>query len=546
LALDDVSKKATRSVKSVGTPGDFGLESEDEAPDRNDWCVFSTRFRIIGPHKSVALSGGSPADLSALEIESPEGFDALAYAGTGDDLSKKLAEAARSKSGESTRAISPPSGLFGTANTLDQPFPAGLSGAANNAVQVLELRARDAAGRVELPVGKEIKITPKTALSKSEAIVPFGYDEESGLYFPVGYTDNEGVVHIEQLPPPSEGFIEDMGMEKEKSLGGSIKLFFQKVAWSRITGVKEYDRLSLHRKDENGKRTEIEYLGSQRTQANAVQIAEALGNGEALLLVHGIIGDTKEMVDSVFAHEALYQPFAGVLAYDYENLTSGIEASAQKLKQMLSDCGFGDGKRLTIVAHSMGGLVSRYLIEHLEGDRFVKKLIQCGTPNSGSEIADFRRKVTGWLVAGMNGIALFQPYMAAAAFLGKRLEKAVFRTLDEMDSDSAFLAKLNGKNKARPDVPYYLIGGDTREIAVTHPEDASLLEKIFGTLKTRGLYTGLDLAVFDKAPNDMAVKVERMQHLPWGGHDQAEIVDCDHVSYFVDEGSLGKIGGFLG
>jgi len=212
---------------------------------------------------------------------------------------------------------------------------------------------------------------------------------------------------------------------------------------------------------------------------------------------------------------------------------------------MLLDCGFGDGKRLTIVAHSMGGLVSRYLIEHLEGDRFVKKLIQCGTPNSGSEMADFLRKVTGWLFAGLNGVSIFQPYMAVASFLGKRLEKAVFRTLEEMDPCSSFLAQLNAPGKARPGVPYYLVGGDTREIAVTHPEDASLLEKIFETLKTRGLYTGLDLAVFDKAPNDMAVKVDRMKHLPWGGHDQAEIVDCDHVSYFGDKESLGKIGGFL-
>ncbi len=546
LTLEDVPLRSTRSVKSTRAGrGDLFLENEADTPDRNDWCVFSTRFRIVGPHKNVALSGGSTADLSAFEIESPEGFDALAYAGTGDDVAKKLAEIRHAKSSESTHAIAPPPDLFGAANTLDQPFPAGLSGVSNNSVQVLELRAREEGSLPVLPPGTTIRIKPKNSMGVHETIVPFGYDEQSGLFFSVGYTDGAGTVHIEQLPPPSSLTIEDRRLEKEKSLGGSIKLFFQKVAWSRITGIKEYDRLSLHRKDTTGALSEIAYLGSQRTLAKAAQIKQALGNGNTLLLMHGIIGDTKEMVESVFEREALYQPFVGVLTYDYENLTSGIEATAQKLKQMLIDCGFGDEKRLTIVAHSMGGLVSRYLIEHLEGDRFVKKLIQCGTPNSGSEMADFRRKLTGWLAAGMNGVMLFQPYMPVASFLGRRLEKGLFRTLDEMDPDSDFMAKLNASGKSSPEVPYYLIGGDTSQIEVIFPEDTSLIKKIFALLSTHGIYQGLDHAVFDKAPNDMAVKVERMKDLPWGRHHDTQILKCDHVSYFTNTDSLGQIEGWI-
>ena len=536
LKLDDSPKMTSRS-------SDFTLERQDEAPDQNAWCVFSTRFRIIGPHKSIALQGGTSADLSAFKIEAPEGFQALAYAGTGDDITKKLAEAKRSKSAQSTNAIAPPSDLFGDANTLDQAFTAGISGAANNNIQVLELRASEPGSEVVLPQGREIKITPKSALGKAETIVPFGYDEESGLYFPIGYTDQAGVVHIEQLPPPSEGIIEDLstGGEKDKSLGGSIKRFFQKVAWSRLTGVKEYNRLSLHHRADDGHITEVVYFGSESSKDKAEQISKAVGRGAVLLLVHGIIGDTKGMVEAVFSSDALHRPFTGILSYDYENLNTGIEASAQKLKDMLQACGFGEERRLTIVAHSMGGLVSRYLIEHLEGDRFVKKLIQCGTPNSGSEMADFRRKLTGWLFAGLNGVSIFQPYMAAAAFLGKRLEKGLFRTLDQMDPDSPFLAQLNAAEKPRPGIPYYLVGGNTGDIKAQYPDDASLLERIFGVFKKRGIYTGLDLAVFDSDPNDMAVKVERMKHLPWGGHNSATIVDCDHVSYFVDAGSLGKI-----
>lgn len=536
LKLDDQPNLKTR--------GDLGFSREnDDTPEQPDWCVFTTRMITVGAKKGHFLQNGGSIDFSAFKIEAPEGFQALAFAGTGDDVTKKLAEAKRSKSAQSTNAIAPPSGLFGDANTLDQTFPAGISGAANNSIQVLELRASEPGSEVVLPRGQEIKITPKSALGKAETIVPFGYDEESGLYFPVGYTDQAGIIHIEQLPLPSEGIIEDLrtGSERDKSLGGSIKLFFQKVAWSRLTGVKEYDRLSLHLRAGDGSVTEIAYLGSERSKDKAEQIARAIGGGEALLLIHGIIGDTKGMVEAVFSSDALYSSFAGVLSYDYENLTSGIEASAQKLKEMLQACGFGEERRLTIVAHSMGGLVSRYLIEHLEGDRFVKKLIQCGTPNSGSEMADFRRKVTGWLFAGLNGVSIFQPYMTVAAFLGRRLEKGLFRTLDQMDPDSPFLAQLNAHGKPRPGIPYYLVGGDTGDIKAQYPDDASLLERIFGVFKERGIYGGLDLAVFDNDPNDMAVKVERMKHLPWGRHDSATILACDHVSYFVDEKSLREI-----
>jgi pimeloyl-ACP methyl ester carboxylesterase len=545
LELDDQPSVAYRSSKSLRSD----LAFEEDASDLPDWCVFTSRFRLVGPNKHCALHSGSVANLGAFEVEVPEGFEALAYAATGDDVSRKLDLLKQQRSIGTARAFAPPSGLFGNANTLDQAFPAGHCAAADNSVQVLELSPVAKGVRVELPAGKTLKIRPKTAPAASnglEAIVPFGYDEESGLYYPIGYSDGEGVVHIEQLPAPSEGQLERAGDINERSLGGSIKLFFQKVVWSRLSGAREYNRLSLHQRAEDGNIRSTDYLGSARTKNQAKAIAEALQGGEALLLIHGIIGDTTEMVKVAFETEALYKPFAGVLSYDYENLNSGIEAAAANLKEMLQACGFGEEKRLTIVAHSMGGLVSRYFIEHLGGDRYVKKLIQCGTPNGGSEIADFRRKVTGWLFAGLNGISIFKPYMGVASFLGKRLEKGLFRTLDEMDPDSTFLAKLNASSKSSPKLPYYLVGGDTSRIELQFPEEASRLKKILEAVKSRGIYTGLDLAVFDKAPNDMAVKVERMKHLPWGAHERTEVLPCDHVSYFVDEKSLKKLEEWVG
>lgn len=543
LELDEVRVKPRSVERDKEMERDIDYYEED-LRDQNDWIVFDTRFRIVGPNKGLSLSSNQVANFQSFEVEVPEGFEAMAYAITNDDIINNLDEIKRSKSQQSVQTFFPSPQLFGNANLDDIPFPSEIGSVINNSVQLLELKAKEDSGQLILSPGQEIKIKPKFPLGEGETIVPFGYDEESDLYFPIGYTDDSGLIRIEQLPPPSQGIVENLNNQsiQEKGLGSSIKLFFQKVIWSRVTGVEEQDRLTFHQRNDDGSVSEITYLGSERTQDKATQIAQVAKEGDVLLLIHGIIGDTKGMVQAVLESEALHGSFTGILSFDYENLASGIDKTAEKLKKMLVQCGFGESKRITILAHSMGGLVSRHLIEHLEGDRFVKKLIQCGTPNSGSELADFRRKVTGWLYAGLNGVAIFKPYMVAAAFFSKRLEKRLFHTLEQMDPDSDYLkSQLNATNKSRPDSTYYLIGGNTQEIAVTHPEDASLLERIFTTMKSRGIYTGLDLVVFNQAPNDMAVKVERMEHLPWGKHDYAEIFDCDHMSYFIDERCLEQL-----
>ncbi len=44
---------------------------------------------------------------------------------------------------------------------------------------------------------------------------------------------------------------------------------------------------------------------------------------------------------------------------------------------------------INIVAHSMGGLVARYYIQKLGGDRFIKNLITLGTPHQGAKLSRY-------------------------------------------------------------------------------------------------------------------------------------------------------------
>jgi triacylglycerol esterase/lipase EstA (alpha/beta hydrolase family) len=100
-----------------------------------------------------------------------------------------------------------------------------------------------------------------------------------------------------------------------------------------------------------------------------------------VVLVHGIIGDT-------FGMGARLAPGADdvFLTFDYENLNTSIEQTSAGLKQRLAAAGLNEGhsKNLVVIAHSMGGLVSRWFIERLVGYKIVSRLILCGTPNAGS------------------------------------------------------------------------------------------------------------------------------------------------------------------
>ena len=95
-----------------------------------------------------------------------------------------------------------------------------------------------------------------------------------------------------------------------------------------------------------------------------------------LICIHGIIGDTRGIAAGVLAAN----PKELVLTFDYENINTTIEENAQLLKDRLAAAGLvaGHGKTVQIAAHSMGGLISRWFIEQLEGGGVVQSLVGIG------------------------------------------------------------------------------------------------------------------------------------------------------------------------
>ena len=192
-----------------------------------------------------------------------------------------------------------------------------------------------------------------------------------------------------------------------------------------------------------------------------------------------------------------------VLALDYENLDTPIERSGSDLAAALARVGVvpgGDGPRLTIVAHSTGGLVCRCFIERHGGAAVTDRLITCGTPHQGSP---WPRVQDGPLA--MLGLTLNLPTAAdrpgaavgsALAFLGRASER--FDTsLDEIRPGSDLLQTL--ATAPDPGVPYTAVGG-TQPLPYGTDQDraARIVRKLTGT--------AFDV-VFASERNDIVVSV---------------------------------------
>ena len=143
-----------------------------------------------------------------------------------------------------------------------------------------------------------------------------------------------------------------------------------------------------------------------------------------------------------------------ILTFDYENLHTSIEENARLLKERLIAAGLGPrhGKTLHI-AHSMGGLVSRWFIEREGGNEIVQHLVLLGTPNGGSPWP----AVVDWAVAalslGLNGLTAIAWPAKVLGSLVSVVEK-IDVALDQMHPSSDFLKNLHAS--ADPKVPYTL------------------------------------------------------------------------------------------
>lgn len=73
---------------------------------------------------------------------------------------------------------------------------------------------------------------------------------------------------------------------------------------------------------------------------------------------------------------------------NYSPLTCDIRTAAELLgRQVEQVCARTGSAQVDVVGHSLGGLIARYYVQRLGGDRRVRTLVTLGTPHSGTRVA---------------------------------------------------------------------------------------------------------------------------------------------------------------
>jgi len=370
-----------------------------------------------------------------------------------------------------------------------------------------------------------LKIKLKQDLAAGEFIMPFALDGD--MLVPIGFSniENPNIVEIEDLPQSDTD-------TQSRSLGRALKFCLYKLS-SKVLGIDDNAFFQLRG---------VVYTEGQEPQykSDLPAITEQVQkSNKILLLVHGIIGSTSDM--AAFAKTLVdNKTYDLILAFDYENLNTPIESIAYELKTRLEAVGISAGKKIDILAHSMGGLVSRWFIEHRQGSQMVNRLIMCGTPNGGSNFGkiEYIRKIAS--IAALLGANLLTPFSAISwavnIFKGIKAttgtSQIVLKTLAQMDKNSDFLRDLNQEGKASG-IPYHILAGNVQDYA---PTDQGFWNKI-----KNKILGGVGNLVNWGDANDIAVLTEDIKKAGKNTAVQTFDIPCHHLNYFTQEDSVQKL-----
>lgn len=473
----------TREIEEVA--GNFGLE---------DWVTSEFVMTTRRPQEFVPISEtGSPIPLGSGVTLSPHpGLKARA----------RLASLPHASRDATVRPL--PAILEET-----QPLYFNPSRGADPGLSVLELTEIE--GRENVGPNSPLFLDLPFTLDESERILPVAFDGE--FYLPLGHA----VSHQDRMQIVINRLPEPMPLE-ERDLKGAIRIFFQKII-SKPLGLKyEYPILAAA---SPGKGGEIKYEVDTNKVAALIKDAQHI-----TLFIHGFTGDTRTMIAT--ARQYLSDDL--LLTFDYESVNTSIEKTARNLKLCLNEVGLraGHSKQLRIIAHSLGGIITRWFIEQIpDGNNIVQQAICLGTPSEGTPWPTVQQWSTVGLGLVLNALTTVVWPVKALGWLVNAFE-TVDVTLDEIQPGSEQLETL--KNSDDPHVPYTLIAGNTSIVpeAVQGGEQSRLADLL------RRLGYNLATMVFFGQPNDIAVSVDSVHSVDIKRSPAPKMLTatCDHVSFF--------------
>ncbi|MGY1602664.1 esterase/lipase family protein [Geodermatophilus sp. SYSU D00815] len=123
--------------------------------------------------------------------------------------------------------------------------------------------------------------------------------------------------------------------------------------------------------------------GAQPPSVRALFAADPLAARTPVLLVHGLVDNRS--VFAVMRRSLRRRGFASVCSWNYSPLLRDVAQGAEDLAEQVERiCAETGHDRVHVVGHSLGGLIARYLVQRLDGDRRIESLVTLGTPHQGS------------------------------------------------------------------------------------------------------------------------------------------------------------------
>jgi hypothetical protein len=388
-----------------------------------------------------------------------------------------------------------------------------------NVIELDEIKIDDAEALEENPLDIILKDSDSDSWT-----LPVIFDGQN--FISVGDSENkdgQSIVHVREIPPVSISVNKDGQVEnpfvpevQDRSLFQTAKLAFFKLVLKKEDGLNQLKRVAFD--GEGGFKQTKDELGSK---INAAQ--------NILLVVHGLLGDTKAIVkDLMGSTSKMLEEYDLVLTFDYENLNQELDATASKLKTQLSKLGIGNNKKISILAHGSGGLIARWMVEREGTNGWVEKLTLVGTPNGGTvygKIGSIRKFASSAMDTALNFIPNLIP---GSGFILKALRTTTDLTgsLAQMNPGSTFMNTLNSSDD--PGVPYQIISGNVKLVTAGPSGGIPLLSRISKRLSE----------VFQSEENhDIFSSVKSMKNLDgWKGRNPApEIlptIPSFHFNYF--------------
>jgi len=362
-----------------------------------------------------------------------------------------------------------------------------------------------------------LELTVNQRLGANENIIPVTFKD--GFLIPFGETtktkDGKAHIKIDEFPDADAA----PSRTGKRSLGRALWFGLLK-----LTGFRE--KVFKLRK--------VSYSPKGKVLRNQINLLPSIDQAKKILVVtHGIIGDTKPMLANL-NFLLTQKKYDLILSYDYENLNEPIEKIALELNKRLEKYGIGkdDGKTVDILAHSMGGLVSRYLIEQIrKGDNAIDRLIMFGTPNGGSVFGDipgYRDVLNKFLTLALNyGKEWLGPLGTFMNVVNKTLgaSKILTVTLAQMSPTSPFIENLY-KNSIKGHTKYTVVAGDTTAYSKKRDKRFSQFIEDF-VLKVGNIANS-------HVPNDIAVLVEQIKAIPSTIDPDTHDICCHHLNYFEE------------